>query len=220
MLTQRMVKSYCQIGMGISREQSRTQLEQAVTLFEDQLRTLENFASDQETWSSLKTVRKIWSEVLPIVNGPVEKTNTGSLARISDELLIASDKVVGYLQQSSGTELARLVNLSGRQRMLSQRAAKLYLIKAWGTADDSVEENLGQVRKEFDLALADLKSSEVNTTLISNKLDSAADQWVTFSSALDLADSGWFPLIVSDASDRMLQSFEEITYLYEALAGQ
>ena len=47
------------------------------------------------------------------------------LLELSDQLLAQSEQVVQLLERHSGGQSARLVNRSGRHRMLSQRIATL-----------------------------------------------------------------------------------------------
>ncbi len=220
MLTQRVIKAYCQIGLGVIPDQSRTQLTGAAELFEQQTSALENFTTDTSILRELSVVQEKWMPFRAAVTGSVDKSRAQQLAQDSDELLEMAHGVVEMLEESSSTEYARLVNVAGRQRMLSQRAAKLYLLKAWGVDNPNLQNDLKQTRDEFAAALKQLQSSAANTRSISQRLQQVSDLWVSFSSALNIEGSTTFPLIVADASEEILQHFEEITFLYEKLSDQ
>ncbi len=221
MLTQRMVKAYCQIGVGVTLEKSQSQLTGAVDLFEQQLSALENqFASNSDVALELMEVRNTWDAFRTSLTGSVKHSHAQQLADTSDKLLASSHRVVELLQDASGTEYARLVNISGRQRMLSQRAAKLYLLSAWGLDNPELQNALNQTSDEFAAALKELQSSNANTPTISRQLRDVNDQWVSFASTLNIEGSATFPLIVADASEKILQHFEEITFLYQTLSDQ
>jgi len=221
MLTQRMVKAYCQIGVGVTPDASQSQLNGAVDLFEQQLTTLEKqFASHTQVSQELGIIRNTWDAFRTVVTRPVNKPHAQQIADTSDRLLASSNKVVGLLQDASGTEYARLVNISGRQRMLSQRAAKLYLLSVWGLDNPELRNDLMQTSDEFATALEQLQSSTANTRTIAQQLREVNDLWVSFASALNIEGSATFPLIVADASEKILQHFEEITFLYQTLSDQ
>jgi len=221
MLTQRIVKAYCQIGVGVTPDESQSQLTGAIDLFEQQLTTLEKqFASYIPISRGLGEVRSTWDEFRTVVTRPVSKPHAQQIADTSDALLESSHKVVELLQEVSGGEYARLVNISGRQRMLSQRAAKLYLLIAWGLDNTELLNDLKQTSDEFATTLEQLQSSTANTNTISQQLREVSDLWVSFASALNIEGSATFPLIVADASEKILQHFEEITFLYQTLSDQ
>ena len=70
------------------------------------------------------------------------------------------------LEKQATTSAGRLVNISGRQRMLSQRMAKFYQAIAWGVGNDKSAAELDKARKEFAAAHQELASAPSNTCLL------------------------------------------------------
>lgn len=128
MLSQRMVKAYAQIMFEIDPEGAREQLREAATLFERQLNGLMQQAPSQGVLASLQKVSDIWDDVRPVVQGPVSMDGLNVLLGLDDSLLEAANDVVLDLQAHAEITPVRLVNTAGRQRMLSQRIAKLYML--------------------------------------------------------------------------------------------
>lgn len=217
MLTQRIVKAYVQIGLGITPELSRRQLNDAVALFERQLGMLKRSAADTQSRQSLASMEKQWLRLRQLAAGPVKRANVEMLLRMSDELLAAAHEYTLALQSRSAIPAARLVDLSGRQRMLSQRMAKYYLARAWGVESAADGRELGSARSEFEGALATLRGAPENTPQINKELDAVAAQWEWFKSALTLEGAASYDLVVVHASEAILNSMELVTALYEKL---
>jgi hypothetical protein len=220
MLTQRIVKAYCQIGLGVSRDVAREQLRDSVQRFDVQLAELRTQLDDGEARQALARVEKPWRGFRRLATGPVSRKAATRLSRLGDEVLQASHALVLALQDAAGTQAARLVNVAGRERMLAQRLAKLYMMRAWGVDTSEVRDAMESVSNEFAGALETLRNAEVNTTEILAELDAVTLQWEWFRSALTLQGTESYAFIVADASESILNSMEVVTRHYAALTGR
>lgn len=217
MLTQRIVKAYVQVGLGITPDVSRRQLNDAVVLFEQQLGLLKRNVSDTQSRRSLAGMEKQWRRLRQTATGPVGRANVETLLTVSEALLTAAHQLTLALQSRSAVPTARLVDMSGRQRMLSQRMAKYYLARAWGVQSAADGRELGSARAEFEGALAALRNAPENTPQIKQELDAVAAQWEWFKSALALEGAASYSQVVAHASEAILNSMELVTSLYEKL---
>lgn len=220
MLTQRIGKAYCQVGLQIDTDSSRQQLYEAIDLFDDNLIKLEEYATSGAVKSALKRVRDLWIPVKATATDPMTLEGAKLVAYWNDDLLYASHKVVQLLQDESNTPHARLVNISGRQRMLSQRLAKLYMLQVWGINTLTVRDEIETARNEFTGALAVLQAAPENTAAINRQLKFVASDWVWISQSLDMVDTDPFPKTMADASESILVNMHDITRLYEEQAGK
>ena len=114
--------------------------------------------------------------------------------------------------------LNQAIDKAGRQRMLSQRTAKFYLLKAWDVAWPDLLHEMNLARTEFAHALDTLSTAPEATESIKNELDLARQQWVFFDNALarigDSSNARQHAAEVFTSSENILQVMETVTGLY------
>ncbi len=221
MLSQRMAKAYCQIGLGVEVERSRKTLEQSVSLFERQLAELKGFAPTPEIKDTYVRLEQSWLAYKQLLTGSEPNVeNAKKIVQASDDVLKLAQQATVQLEKQSGTATGKLINVAGRQRMLSQRIAKLTMFRAWNIASAQMTQDLDASMKEFAAAQALLTSAPQNTAAISSELQLANTQWLFFSEAIKQTDGSRAEQLrnVATTSERILQVMDDVAGLYEGLA--
>ena len=224
MLSQRLAKSYLQIGQEVDLARSSKIFNASLALFERQLGELEAFAPTAECRAALTELRKAWGRYKgALISNAPNRLDAKAVMAISEEVLALAHTVTVQLEKSSGTAAAHLVNISGRQRMLSQRMAKFYQAINWGVASPDALMNLARAREEFLRAMKELSDSPKNTSAIKQEITLAQQQWLFFDQALkSSADSNEskfrFATNVATTSERILETMDRITGMYEQLS--
>lgn len=219
MLTQRIVKSYAQLVMHIDPDTSRTQLNDAVSLFDRHLAELEREAPNEKVRTGLADVRRLWGPFKAVASGKINRDGMKLLSDTDDALLARAQEVVVRLQDTAGTSQAHLVNVAGRERMLSQRIAKFYMLLSAGLKGTELREQMQRARYEFEGALADLRSAPEDTPDIRRGLAEVDRQWTVFRTSFQLDEGQYIPLLVARAAEKILTQMDQVTVMYARLGS-
>ena len=219
MLSQRIVKLYCQIGLGIFVKDSRLAIKHDVARFERQLDVLKLYSDDEIYQEMLEWVSIAWQRFKPLVTSSVSREKVLRINHLAEDLLYVSDQVTILLQDSGNQREQMMVNLAGRQRMLAQRLGKLYMLKSWGFDLLSINNNLVLIKEEFNLALERLRKAPETPQQILTELEEVIIEWIWFKSVLERQGELSYGLIVADASDSLMRMLDRITGQYTAIKG-
>ncbi len=217
MLTQRMIKSYALVGMKL-KPGAQYEMEDAATLFDNQLAELTEFAANAVERRQIAKITLLWSDLREELGPEATLDKAGELNDLAELLLKESHKLVLMLEKRSGTIAGMLVNKSGRQRMLSQRIAKIYLLETWGLGSDITAKQYASAVDDFSDALALLIDAKVNTPDIRETLASVEKNWSIFGiSNFSQKYETRVPSLVVRSMDRILLQMNGITAMYARL---
>ncbi|MCW8901161.1 MAG: type IV pili methyl-accepting chemotaxis transducer N-terminal domain-containing protein [Gammaproteobacteria bacterium] len=220
MLSQRIVKAYSMIGLDVQVDSANEQLLTSIELFEQQLSELKRFSKTKKNKvaeKSLANVELLWEPFKTIALNEVSKNGVQELVKRDEALLKAAHQVVLDLQKSANSKLGRIVNISGRQRMLSQRIAKFYMLLAWRVNTETSRKLMQISSEEFSAALDELLISDINTKAINESLDDVKVQWNIFERSFQMREGKYIPLLIAMSSEKMLDKMNKVTGLYDQL---
>ena len=139
---------------------------------------------------------------------------------LAEVLLAQADGLTEALEETSGRRSLRLVNLCGRQRMLSQRLAKQALLAGLLSPAEAAAQAAAaaSTMQAFEATMALLEQAPLATDAIRAALAQARGQWQRLLDGLRRAagaepDAGRSAL--GRESQALLATFEQLTSLYE-----
>lgn len=221
MLSQRMVKAWLALGQQVEPGRAEKVLAESMALFDRQLVELRAFAPTDAIRQTYDQLEPLWSSLKSALVGTAPAASAApALLALDAKVLALAHQGTQQLEQHSGKPVGHLVNVAGRERMLSQRMAKFQLSLAW-QGGDAAREQIAIARREFVAALDVLGNAPEATDAIREQLTLARQQWIFFDSALNRAGrpGGREAADVFVSSENILQVMDRITGLYARLGA-
>ena len=215
MFTQRMLKDYAVVGLENNFGNPGEDLKKIMGLFDNHLQALRTFNKDKATEESLAKVRVLWDPIQSSLNEAPSKDKAGKMQEDLEALLKQSNEAVGLFANQTGKASGEIINISGRQRMLSQRMASLYMLKVWGVDDPQFKTKMTKAMNLYRTSLEKLKISEMSTPEISILLEKS-EKAFRFFEVMNKSSSKFIPTLIYKKSNDMLKDMNTATWLYAA----
>jgi len=213
MFTQRMLKDYAMVGMKNSFGNPDEDLKNIMVEFEEHLHALHEYTNNKEIKKSAKKVKKLWLPIKKVLETTPSKENVSKLQESLELLLSAANDTTGLFAKETGKESGKVVDMSGRQRMLSQRMASLYMLKVWGVDDEKFKDKMQSSMELFKTSLEVLKKSKLNTDEI-NKLLSEVEKSFMFFEVMNKSSTTFIPSLIYKKSNDILKNMNRATQCY------
>ena len=215
MFTQRMLKDYAMVGLENNFGNPGDDLKKIVGLFENHLESLITFNKDKATAESLNKVKKMWLPIKSALAEQPSKEKAGKMQEDLEALLKQSNEAVGLFAKQTGKASGEIINISGRQRMLSQRMASLYMLKVWGIDDPQFQTKMTKAMELYRTSLEKLKKSKMSTPEIMTLLN-RSERAFKFFEIMNKSSSKFIPTLIYKKSNDMLKDMNTATGLYAA----
>ncbi|MCI5123622.1 MAG: hypothetical protein D3925_03890 [Candidatus Electrothrix sp. AR5] len=220
MLSQQIAKAYFYLGSDVSGKETQLQLDMALERFKKNHATLKAKVQDSETVDLLSIVEQTFSEYQALVKKPYNQENAARVLELSDTLLEVCHSVVLNLEDQSGEHVDHIINIAGKQRMLSQRVSKLYIAYQAGFRDEATVHNLNNAVGEFESGLKELMNEGRNTGGINSQLAKIKKEWERISPYFLKVREGGLPFMVLTATDEITKLSDRVTGLYEKIVDK
>jgi nitrate/nitrite-specific signal transduction histidine kinase len=127
-------------------------------------------------------------------------------------MLEGSQYVVQALTEGKASN--EIIDIAGKQRMLSQRIAKYYIAYQAGIKDDNTITQMKETVKEFDTILKKLIANTTNTLEIKKELAKVNKMWnIVYKFYLNI-EKGGLPIIVFSTTDDITKKMNKIVGMY------
>ena len=132
MFTQRMLKDYAMVGLENNFGNPAEDLTKIMSAFENHLDSLIAFNTDAPTKESLTKVKTLWNPLKLALAEVPSKEKAGKMQEDLEALLKQSNEAVGLFAKQTGKASGEIINISGRQRMLSTKNGKSLYVESVG----------------------------------------------------------------------------------------
>lgn len=220
MLAQRMTKAWMQRMLGVDAGQAQAVLQASMERFESQLASLRPASADSASSAAWTEMQAQWRGFQALLAQPGGRAIAGELYDASEALQRAAHNATLAHDRAGGPPLEHLVNLAGRQRMLSQRMAKFYLYRAADVLADPAEMELHLSRAHFTAVLLQIERSPHVGAAVRDAVLRVRQQWIPYEQALfthrDPARMRAGAARVASGSERVLAALEDLVALIVA----
>lgn len=222
MLSQRMTKAWLALGQVIEPQRAERVLAESMATFDRDFFELKAYAPTAELKGTYAKLEAAWSDYKGLLVGSKPGLPAApKLLQLDAQVLALAQQGTQQFEQHANKPLGHLINVAGRERMLSQRMAKFHLALAWKVPVTDAARQIDAARGEFVSALDELAAAPQTTSAIRDQITMARQQWVFFENALG---RGATPVTgdgrnVFIASENILQVMDQITVLYARSAA-
>jgi len=215
MLSQRLVKLYL---LRLAEVQTRRQdalLDESIQRVDTNIALLDKTVSAATFGDLLAQVVATWQRLKPALKGKPAAAQLAPIDEMAERLLQEAERLTSALESAGAAPPLKVLNIAGRQRMLSQRFAKCALMAPAGEAA------MTSAQRDFEAGLALLNSLPLSTPEIRETLDAAGREWeqlVAGATHIQRA-AGRDRLLrlegLASASENLLEAFEQLSAHYE-----
>lgn len=220
MLSQRLVKLHLLAGAGVQAGICGQRLADSVSRIDANLALLGKGLSAASFGDLLTQAQATWAALKAALQGAPGPVPT--VDALAEQLLQEAERLSTSLESAGSAPPLQVLNLAGRQRMLSQRFAKLVLMDWLGVGPGDTEALATAAQHDFEQALAYLNHIPLSTPDIRQALEAAARDWQQLLAATPQA--GRRPAgrdrqarleTIATASESLLACFESLSEKYE-----
>lgn len=208
MLSQRLVKLYALACSRTETAAAAVLMKESVQRVEDNLAALEAELSSATYGDLIAAARSGWRELRKLLDAPPKPAELPQLDERADAVLAQADALVTALESSGLATRVHVINVSGRQRMLSQRMAKQALLQADAAS-------LADTAAAFEQGLAELAAAPLSTPQIRSQLEQGSAAWEQLRAAVPSAAQPAGRMKLAAASEELLEVFDGLTAAYQ-----
>jgi len=226
MLTQKMSKEVLMVAKGVNADANSASLKKTVALFDKTLKGLISgdatlnlpATTNKDILAQLKVVSDLWTPF----KTAIEKGDLATVASTNIALLKNMNKAVGMFAKASGSklspEMAKTINLAGKQRMLTQKMTKELLLIANGIDVEANKANIKKTAALFEKTLNDL-IAKCKKDDIKAQLNVVSKLWADYAPIVKNADVSADALKKADEMNiPLLKNMNKAVKMYEASA--
>lgn len=217
MLSQRLVKLHALRACGLELEDSQARLVASVQRVDENLALLARHLSAASFGDLLASVQSAWAALKAGLGGPAAVQDLPVVDAQAERLLEQAERLTAVLEQAGPAATLHVINVAGRQRMLSQRLAKQALLAHVLPApqDRVALAEAEATRLAFDQAQDYLRALPLAGAELRESLEAAALAWSALLDGAGQAQQEAGRIALARSSEILLAELDRLTERYE-----
>jgi hypothetical protein len=219
MLSQRLVKLHLLQAAGVQAAHHAALLQASVQWVDGNVALLRKSISRPADSDLLEQVAQTWEHL----KAALALADTDAVEPCAEALLQGAERLTASLEGAGAGAPLQVLNLAGRQRMLSQRFSKYALLALAGQvgAVGAAQAGMSAAQQAFEAALTYLNGIPLSTPAINDALGAAGVAWLQMVAAakeaqrLPAAQRGASLQALASGSETLLGLFEQLSEHYE-----
>ncbi len=217
MLSQRIAKDYFYVGQKVNTSKATKQMKSALQAFNKAQKVLSLSIKDDEIQNMIMFVNMSSDEFTTLAQETYSMDNGALVLDLSESMLEGSQYIVDALKNELKKSNSSIVDIAGRQRMLSQRIAKYYISYQAGIKDKNSIVQMQEAVKLFNDSHKKLMANKSNTPAINKELKKVDRLWkIVYKFYLNI-EKGGLPIIVFNTTDDIMKKMNKVTQMYVSL---
>ncbi len=217
MLSQRVVKLYALTLANARPSETKGLLTASIAHMEETFAMLARGLSKPTFGDLIDSVVAQWTTLKNLLDRPASPGRLREIDQVAEDVLLCSEQLTTNLEVSIFATALHVINVAGRQRMLSQRLAKAGLLAALldGEAAAKSSDVVAKTTSELIDGMNYLLDLPLRNVEITGELASAARGWEQLRDALRHCDTPAGRDAVAHLSETLLMRFDTLTNHYE-----
>ena len=207
MLSQRVVKLYALLCCGTVPPGTAGLLSDSADAVEANLAVLARSLSRPTFGDLLDAVARPWAALRDALRAPAARARLREVDTLAEQVLGQAEQLTANLEIAAFATALHVINVAGRQRMLSQRLAKEALLGALlpGGAD------AGDTRAELEAGFGYLAALPLTNAGIAEELARASARWDELQAALRQPGTAAGQAGIASSSEALLRHLDRLT---------
>lgn len=214
MLSQRIVRCYAQVIINLNSDEALSLLSETAVRIDSNIGILEKAVATEDYSDLVDQVKRTWQQMISYSLEQPRVAHLHALNTLAEEMLIQAESLTNFLDDTGLVSTLHILNVSGKQRMYSQRIAKLCLMLCV-EPNEAILRELQKMCERFELALTYLNHAPLTTITIAKNLVLAQLEWQKLRQSLAQKSELDTLYRILDSSEQLLNTFEQLTDQYE-----
>jgi nitrate/nitrite-specific signal transduction histidine kinase len=209
MLSQRLARLAAQALTGVDVTRSRLLRRQTSDRVEENLAYLGALELPAAACVDFEHTKSAWRRLSAAWSARITREAMTAINAEAEALLASAEVLAASLEIASNRRALRVINLCGRQRMLTERIAKVTLL---GEADSP---GLVPLAEQFEQALQDLERAPLTSAEIRDLLVKAREEWLRLARGVQQMSRPQAGISLVRSAEALVTTFDQLAGEYE-----